>query len=111
MDKLTLEISHEGLSAAIQRIDDHLPVSRAGDLDPTVLEPRSGGRTRPRWLTAHRGSLDGEVQWDTCVEATLGIVAGDEKGLAGGLEGAVKGGEEGQRILCEDLRLGLLADF
>ena len=31
--RLTLEIRHEGLSARIERVDDHLPVRRAGDLD------------------------------------------------------------------------------
>ena len=31
-----LEIGHEDLSAGIERIDDHLAIDRAGDLDPAV---------------------------------------------------------------------------
>jgi hypothetical protein len=31
--RLALEISHERLGARVERIDDHLPIGRSGDLD------------------------------------------------------------------------------
>src|SRR5262245_4485851 len=33
-----LEISHEDIGAGVERVDDHLPLDRPGDLHPAVLQ-------------------------------------------------------------------------
>lgn len=35
--KLTLEVRHERLGARVERVDDHLAISRTGDLDSGML--------------------------------------------------------------------------
>lgn len=43
-----LEIGHERLGSRVQRIDDHLPVRRSRNFDPSVLEARTRRRASPR---------------------------------------------------------------
>ena len=33
-----LEVRHKGAGAAVERIDDHFPISRTGDFDTTILD-------------------------------------------------------------------------
>ena len=47
-----LEVGHEPARARVQRVDDHLAVDRAGDLDAPVLQ---GRRRRPRPASRPRG--------------------------------------------------------
>ena len=42
-----LAVSHEDLRARIERVDHHLPVGRAGDLDPSVEQVAGYRRNRP----------------------------------------------------------------
>ena len=42
-----LKVGHEGAGAAVQRVDDHLAVHGAGDLDAAVDEARRRRRTAP----------------------------------------------------------------
>ncbi len=101
----TFEISHKGLGSAVQSIDDHLPVSRTSDLNASVLQAWCGGCTVPRRLSANVGGLSWEVECDARVKAALGVLASNEKALAGCLECAMKGGEELERAVCEELSL------
>lgn len=43
----TLKVSHERFRTAVQRVDDHLAVSGACDLDAPILEARGGVRAEP----------------------------------------------------------------
>ena len=61
-----LEVGHEDLGAGVERVDDHLAVDRAGDLDPAILQ--IGGNRRdassrlrgPRAVSGRKsGSLPG----------------------------------------------------
>ena len=101
----TFEVGHERLRAAVQRVDDHLPICGAGDLDAPVLQARRGGRAEPGGVRADVRGLGEEVERLAGIEALLRGLAGDEEGLAGGLEGAVEGGDELERVLGEDLAL------
>jgi len=102
---LTFKVGHEGLGTAIQSVDDHLPVSGAGDFDATVLETRGGLDAMPRGLVAYGGCLWEEVERNARVVAALGIFASVEKRLAGGFEGSVESSEELESVLCEKLGL------
>jgi hypothetical protein len=52
-----LEIGHVGASAGVQRVDDHLPVHRAGDLDPSIFEVVGRRRDFPDALANCSGLL------------------------------------------------------
>ena len=41
------EIGHEHVGAGVQRVDDHLPLHRPGDLDAAVLQVGRNRRHRP----------------------------------------------------------------
>jgi hypothetical protein len=44
---LTLEVSHEGLRARVERVDDHFAVGRTGNLNSTILQAWGGGCANP----------------------------------------------------------------
>jgi len=65
-----LEIGHEDIGAGVEGVDHHLPVDRAGDLDPAVAQGFGGLRHGPH-AVADSGRLGEEP----------GPVAGVETGL------------------------------
>lgn len=52
--------------------------------------------------------LGGKVELLACIEAQLHGLAGNEEALTGGLKCPVESSEELERVLSEDLLLGLL---
>ena len=97
-----LEIGHEDLGAGVQRVDHHLLVGRAGDLDAAV-EEIGGRRARrascPRELPTSRAGSAAARQRRTasaarCAPQPLSPLA---------LEGAMQTGEEGQRLAGQDV--------
>ncbi len=55
-----LEVGHEDLRPRVERVDHHLPVDRAGDLDAPVGD-LGGERRDPPVASAHVGGLRQEV--------------------------------------------------
>ena len=70
-----LEVRHEHLRARVERVDHHLPVGRARDLDAAVLEIGRDGVDRPVRL-ADLARLREEVGQLAGVEAPLPLGAG-----------------------------------
>ena len=96
-----LEIGHEHLGARVERVDDHLAVDRAGDLDPPVEEVGGDRRDLPAAF-ADRARLDQEVGQLAGVEALLPLGAPGEQLLAARVEAAMQVGEEGEGRRAED---------
>ena len=65
------EVGHEDLRAGVERVDDHLAIDRAGDLDAAVEQVGGQRRDGPVGVADVRG-LGQEV----------GLLAGVERGLA-----------------------------
>src|SRR5215469_2672601 len=65
-----LEIGHKDIGAAVQRIDHHLAVGWAGDLDAAVLKVRRDRRYLPFAVADHLG-LGQEIGLPTGVELAL----------------------------------------
>ncbi len=97
-----LEVGHEDLRAAVQRVDDHLAVGRSGDLDATVEQVGRDRADAPVAL-AHMLRLGEEVRGLAGVEALLALGAQREQALARGVEALVQVGDEGERLRRQDL--------
>ena len=89
-----LEIGHEDAGAGVERVDDHLAVHGAGDLDAAVQEVLGDGRDSPFFL-ADGGGLGEEVRQCAGVDFFLANLAAREEVLAAGFEGA---GESGEKV-------------
>jgi hypothetical protein len=66
-----LEIGHEHLRARVERVDDHLAIDRAGDLDAAVLQVRRNRSDAPV-AAAHIRGLGKEVGTLAAVVPLLG---------------------------------------
>ena len=88
-----LEVGHEDVGAAVERVDDHLAVDRPGDLDATVEDVLGQRRHGPVAL-ADLGGLRQEVRLLAGIEALLALDAGGQKLLAAGVELALQVGDE-----------------
>ena len=96
-----LEIGHEDPGAGIQRVDDHLAVDRAGDLDAAVLKIGRDRRDLPV-AGADRSRLGQEVRQAAIVEEHLPLLAEFEQRAPVGIEPAMQLGHEGQRLGRQD---------
>ena len=94
IDLLTFKIGHVSPHIRVQRIDDHLPVCRAGDFNPAVNETGRGWRTLPCIVLADVLSLWQEVKKVALVELGLSDHTTLEQLLAPGVESTVKDSEE-----------------
>ncbi len=73
-----LEIGHEDAGAAIERVDHHLSVGRAGDLGAAVLDvPRD--RCNPPVAVADRLGLGQEIRFPAGIEPVLDLGAASEQ--------------------------------
>lgn len=106
--QLTLKIGHISPHVRVERVDHHLPVRRARDLDAAVHEARGGRRALPRGVLADVPGLWQEVGQGTLVELGLAELSPLEEVLACGVEGAVEEGDEGEGLGRQDLLVLLL---
>ena len=97
-----LEVGHEPVRTRVQRVDDHLAVGRAGDLDPALLERRRGGRDRPIGL-ADLERVGQEVEHLPRPQPGPAARAGLEQLAAAGAEPLLELGHELERVGGEDL--------
>ncbi len=88
-----LEVGHEHVRAGVERVDDHLPIHGARDLDPAVLQVRRDRRRRPG-AAAHGGGLGQEVGLPAGVEIRLHLATPIEQGAAAGSEPALQHRDE-----------------
>ena len=95
------EVGHEDLRAGVERVDDHLAVDGAGDLDAAVLEVGGDGRDVPGGL-ADLACLGQEVGALAGVELLLARDARGEQLLAAGVELALERDDEGEGFGRED---------
>ena len=107
LNKRTFEVGHEGFSAGVESIHDHLSVGWPSDLNPPVLETRGGWGTDPGLFSADICGLGWEIEFTTVVELLLHRLPGFEERLTGGIESPVEGGEELESIVSEDSFLSL----
>src|SRR6202044_3898835 len=84
-----LEVGHEHLRARVERVDHHLALDWASDLDPPVAQGVWGCRGAPVTLT-HRCGLYQEVRALACIEADLALVTLREQFAPCVLEAMVK---------------------
>ena len=91
-----LEVGHEDVGAGVERVDHHLALDRAGDLDVPLLQiGRSGGNLPVAF--AHALRLGEELEFAAAPPAR------GEQLLAGGAEAPLEAFEEGERLLREHL--------
>jgi len=105
----TLKIGHVCPHIRIQCIYHHLPISWAGDLHPSIDQPRGGLRPNPSLILPDMLGLWKEVGEAALVELSLPDDPTLEKVLASGIERPVEEGEEGNGILAQDV-LGRVGD-
>ena len=89
------------LRAGVQRIDHHLAVDGAGDLDAAIHEVGGQRRDLPG-AVAHGSRLRQEIGQRARVEAALHVHAAGEQVAAGGVEFAMQIGDEAERVGGED---------
>ena len=107
-----LEVGHEDLGARVERVDRHLGLGRAGDLDASVVQVRRRRCDRP-FRVADRRRLGQEVQRLAGGHARRPVATGREDLLAARLELAVKTAQEFESVGCQDAldaRNGLSSD-
>ncbi len=99
-----LEIGHEHLGAGIERVDDHLAVDGAGDLDPAI--EKVGGDRGDRPVALANGFGFGEkVRQLAGVEVFLPSHAPGEQLQAPAIEPAVQAGQKRKRFGRENFGL------
>ena len=97
-----LEVRHEDVRARVERVDDHLPLGRARQLDPPLLEILRGGRDRPR-LIADAAGLGEEVEAAPGVEGRLALGPAPEQRRARRPQLSLEAGHEVERGGGQDL--------
>ena len=99
-----LEVRHEDAGAGVERVDDHLAVDRAGDLDAAVGEVGRHRRARPVGV-ADRARLGQEIGKLARVELGLARRAAREELGATAAERALQLRRERDRLGRQDLRV------
>ena len=97
-----LEIGHEHARAAVERVDHHLGVGRAGDLDAAVLQVGGDRADRPVAL-ADLARVVAEVGKLAAVEALLPVEAPVEQRPPPAVEALVQLEQELERVGGEDI--------
>ena len=97
-----LEVGHEHLGAGVERVDHHLPVDRAGDLDAAVLDLRRHGRDPPVALAdaLRLGRKSGSSPWRSRSARSCRASSSSRRR---GPNWRCEAGEEIDRVLGEDV--------
>ena len=98
-----LEVGHEHLRAGVERVDDHLAIDRAGDLDAAVVQvgrDRARPASRPRGCSPVSGRKSGS---SPRVEPGLDLRPAGQQLPPPAVEGPVQLGHERQGLGREDL--------
>lgn len=103
MDCLTLKISHVCPHIRVQRVDDHLAVCWAGDLDAPVHQTRSRWCASPCVVLANVLGLWEEVEQIALVEFCLSDHTTLEESFPALVECAVEESKEDGSIFAQDV--------
>jgi hypothetical protein len=98
-----LKIRHVGVNIGVQSVDDHLSISRTGDLNTSVLQTRSGRSTLPDRVFSDVLGLGEKIGESTVVNLLLALNAAGQKLLAASVKSSVEGGQENNGVLGEDV--------
>ena len=98
-----LLVGEPDLRAGVQRVDRHLAIGRAGDLDAAVLEARRRAGDAPRRVVADPLGLGQELRVAAVRRIDPGLQAHREQLVPGVREAVVQLGEERERLGREDL--------
>ena len=93
-----LEVGHEDVGAAVQRIDDHFAVDRPGDLDAAVEDILRQRRHGPVAL-ADFHCLGQEIGLLPGIQPLLALDPGGQQFLTAQIEAALQVGDEGDCLL------------
>ena len=96
-----LEVGHEDPGPRVERVDHHLGLGRAGDLDPPVLQVGRGRRHGPRRLTDVATGRE-EVGPDAGIDVGLALLPLPEQLEADRAEATLQVRDEGEDILGQD---------
>jgi hypothetical protein len=107
-DMLTFEVGHVRPHIRVQRVDNHLAIGRAGNLNAPVDQAGRGWCALPCLVLADMLGLRQEVEQVALVELGLSDHASLEESLPALVECAVEQGEEDGSILAEDVTLVVL---
>src|SRR5690606_2276210 len=102
-----LEVGQPHLGARVERVDGHLPVGRAGDLDAAVDQAGSGLGDPPGVVLPDGPGLGEEVERLALGEPALTLGPRLEELLAARAELALEGGEQAERLGGQDLLVPL----
>jgi hypothetical protein len=98
-----LEVGHEDARAGVERVDDHLAVDGAGDLDAAILQVVGRGRDRPVTL-ADRTGVGKKVRPRPGAQRVLAPSPGLQQLAPARLEATREVGDERERVGREDAR-------
>lgn len=99
------EVGHESLGSRVESIDDHLPVRRSGNLNPSILQSRSNSGSSPADILSNVLGLRREGQLSSLVEFSLKSQSSEEELLPLSVKGSMQRSEELESFRREDLRL------
>lgn len=99
----TLKVCHVRPYIRVQSIDDHLPVGRTGDLNPSVNETRRWWCALPCIVLADVLGLWEEIWNVALVELSLANHAALKECFSGAIESAVEQCKENSGLFGEDL--------
>jgi hypothetical protein len=97
-----LEVGHEAAGAGVERVDDHLRLGRAGDLDPAVEQVRRRLRDAPGRVKAHGGRLGQEPERGPAVDLGLALRSALEERDADRVERPMEVCQEFERCRGQD---------
>ena len=95
-----LEVGHEDIGAAVERVDHHLAVGRAGDLDPAIVEV-ARDRRHPPVAIADRLGLGQKIGLPAGIEPLLDCSAAAEQTPPLRTEFALKLDGKVDRLRCQ----------
>ena len=98
-----LKIGHEDIGAGIERVDHHLAIDRAGNLDAAVLEIGRNGRDAPLTL-ANGGRFRQKIVEFPCAQRFCPGHARGQQSLPLGLEVARQCAQKLERFRGKNLR-------
>ena len=96
------EVRHEDVRAAVERVDDHLPIDRTGDLDPPILQIVRNVRDGP-FALANLVRLRQKVRKLAAIDARLASLARRQQLLAPRVESPMQSRHKRKRVFRKDV--------
>lgn len=104
----TFKVGHIGPNIAVQGIDNHFAIRRAGDLNPSVNETGSWRSTFPSIVVTDMLGFREEIRQIALIDLLLADHSSLQKRFPGAVECSVEEGEESGGFGSKDLSEGIL---